>query len=243
METGTPPHFPAINLPKPLSPAYPCNLPSAVISLAESYIPDPDFLALLSQITTHTTSSSATHDTPSLQYRLLSFQAMRQYRYPLPNSIIPTRKIFSAVQQTQSEIIEELLLIGALLFLSLPHMQALPPIRSVDHGYLISRLISSANPFLHHCTLSQHPEFFLWLFFLGEIFSSTSTIPSASAREHSPLRPQLRAVLVLLNITSWGDMKMALSTMWAFEPKYDNLYQSLWEEAKMGHGIAEKSEI
>ena len=237
MEIGAIPRFPAINLPEPLSPPYPYNLPPAVVSIAETYTLDPDLLALLSEITTHTTSSPATHDTPSLQYRLLSLYSTRQYQLPLFSSIILTKTFCSQVQQAQSEIVQELLLIGALLFLSLPHMRALPPMRPVDYGYLLSRLTSFTTPLFNHHTLLQHSDFLLWLSFLGEVFSSTSVSLSTCAREPSPFRLQLRALSAMLGIASWEEMKMALGTMWPIEPRHEKPYRCLWEEAVSDHEI------
>jgi hypothetical protein len=237
MEVGTVPRFPAINLPKPLSPPYPCDLPPAVVSLAETYTFDLDFLALLSEITTHTTSSPATHDTLSLQYRLLSLYSTRQYQHSLPSSIILTKPFRGQAQQAQSEIVQELLFIGALLFLSLPHIPALPPIRPVDYGYLLSRLTYFASPLFNHHTMLQHPDFLLWLSFLGEVFSSTSISFSMCARERPPFRLQLRAVSNMLKIASWEETKIALGTMWAIKPRHEKPYQRLWEEAVIDNEI------
>jgi hypothetical protein len=237
LETGTIPHFPTITPLEPLFPPYSCDLPPAVVSLAETYTLDPDFRALLSEISTQTTSLPATHDTPSLQYRLLSLYFARQYQHPLPSSIILTKTSCSQLQQPQSEIIQELLFIGALLYLSLPHMRALPPIRPVDYGYLLSRLNFFASPLFNRHTLLQHPDFLLWLFFLGEVFSSISVSLSTCARERSPFRLQLRAVSAMLEIASWEEMKIALSTMWAIEPRHEKPYRCLWEEAVFDHEI------
>lgn len=234
---GAVPHFPAFNLRRPLCPPYPCDLPPTLVSLAETYTLDPEFLALLSEITTHTTSSPATYDAPSLQYRLLSLYSTRQYQHPFSSSIILTKKSCSQVQQAQSEIVQELLLIGVLLFLSLPHMRALPPIRPVDYGYLLSRLTSFTSPVFNHHTLLQHPDFLLWLSFLGEVFSSTSMSLSTCTRERSLFRLQLRAVSDMLEIVSWEEMKIALGTMWAIEPRYEKPYRCLWEEAVIDHEI------
>jgi hypothetical protein len=242
MGIGAIPQFPAINLLKPLSPTYLCNLPPAVVSLAETYTLDPDFLALLAEITTHTTSSPATHDIPSLQYRLLSLFSTRQYNYPPPSSIVLTKTFCSQLQQAQSEIVQELLLIGALLFLSLPHMRAILRICPVDYGYLLSRLNSFASPlFNHRHTLLQHPHFLLWLSFLWEVFSSTSVSLSTCARERSPFRLQLRAVSAMLEIGSWDEMNMALGAMWAIEPRHEKPYRCLWEAAVFDHEICYKT--
>jgi hypothetical protein len=181
MEIGATPRFPAVYLPKPLLPPSWSHLPPAVSSLAETYALKLELLALLSEITTHTISSPATQETPSLQYRILSLYSTRQYQHPVLSAIILARPFRSQVPQAQSEIVQELLLIGALLFLSLPHMRALLPLRSVDYGYLISRLSSFASPLFTHDTLPQHADFLLWLLFLGEVASSTSSTFSTCA--------------------------------------------------------------
>jgi hypothetical protein len=137
----------------------------------------------------------------------------------------------------QSEIVQELLLIGALLFFSLPHILALPLIRPVNYNYLLSRLTSFASPLFNRHTLLQHPEFLLWLSFLGEFFSSTSTSLSTCSLERSPFRLQLRAVSAILKIASWEEMKMALGRMWAIEPRHEKPYRCLWEEAVIDYEI------
>jgi hypothetical protein len=230
IEIGAAPRFPAVDLPKPLFPPSWCNLPPAVSSLAETYTLEPDFLALLSAVTTYTTSTTATQDAPSLQYRLVSLCSMRQYQRPIPSAIILAGPFHSQVRQAQSQIVQELLLIGALLFLSLPHMRTLLPLRPVDYGYLISRLNSFASPLCAHDTLLQHADFLLWLFFLGEVFSSTSMSFSACARVRSPFRMQLRAVSAILDIASWEEMSIALGKMWFIEPRHAELYQCLCED-------------
>jgi hypothetical protein len=225
------PHFAATNLPKPLSPLYPYHLPPAVVSLAETYTLSPDLLALLSEITAHTTSSLVTHETANLQYRFLSLLSTHPYQHPLPSSTIPTKTCCSQVHQEQSEMIQELFLIGGVLFLSLPHMCALLPIRPIDYGYLLSRLTVLASSHFDSHTLRRHPEFLLWLSFLGVVFSSPSISFSTRAREPSWLLLQLRVVSAVLEITSWEEMKMALGTMWAIEQRHEMPYRCLWEEA------------
>jgi hypothetical protein len=116
-------------------------------------------------------------------------------------------------------------------------MCALPPIRPVDYGYLLSRLTAFASPLFNHDTLRQHPNLLLWLSFLGEFFFSTSNSLSTSARERSPFRMQLRAVLTLLKIASWEEMRIALGMMWPIEPRHEKLYRRLWEEAVISHEI------
>ncbi|KAH7378440.1 hypothetical protein DE146DRAFT_626528 [Phaeosphaeria sp. MPI-PUGE-AT-0046c] len=238
MEIGALPRFPAIDILKPVSSSYPYNLPPAVVSLAKSFILDHELLALLSEITTHMKSSPTSHDTLGDQYRLLSLC----YQQPLRDCLVLTKRFSSQVQQVKSKIVQEVLMIGALLFLSLPHMCALPPIRPVDYSYLLSRLDSFASPlYADHQILLQHPEFLLWLSFLGVVFSSTSVSLSAGAHERSPFRLQLRAVSIMLEITSWHDMKIALGRMWSIDPKYEKPYRCLWENAVFGHDICYES--
>lgn len=128
-------------------------------------------------------------------------------------------------------MIQELFLIGGVLFLSLPHMCALLPIRPIDYGYLLSRLTVLASSHFDSHTLRRHPEFLLWLSFLGVVFSSPSISFSTRAREPSWLLLQLRVVSAVLEITSWEEMKMALGTMWAIEQRHEMPYRCLWEEA------------
>jgi hypothetical protein len=237
MEIGAIPHFPAVSLPKPLSPLYHCGLPPAIASLAETYTLDPDLLSLLSEITTYTTSSSATHDTLNLQYRLLSRNSTRHYQHLLPNPKFFIETFCGQGQQAQSEIVQEMLLIGAMLFLSLPHMRTLPPIRPIDYSYLLSRLSSLASPSFHNHTLLQHPQFLLWLSFLGEFFSSSSIVLSTYAGGCSPFRLQLRAFSDMLGIASWEEMNLALGMMWAIEPRHEKPYRCLWEEAVIYQGV------
>lgn len=237
MEIGAIPHFPAVSLPKPVSPLYHCDLPPAIVSLAGIYTLDPDFLALLSEITTHITSSSVTHDTLDLQYRLLSLYSRHQYHHPFANPDFFTETFCGQGQQAQSEFVQEILLIGTMLFLSLPHMRTLPPIRPIDYSYLLSRLSSFISPPFNDHALLKHPEFMLWLSFLGEIFSSSSIVLSTYARECSPFRPQLRAFSDMLGIASWEEMTMALGTIWAIEPKHEKPYRYMWEEVVIDQGM------
>lgn len=232
METGVFPHFPAVNLPKPLSPLDPRALPPAVLSLSKNFTLDPELLTLLSEIETHTTSSPATQDTPSLQYRLLSLYATRHYLHPLRNATVVSETACNRVQHTQSAIVQEVLFIGALLFLSLPQISSLAPFRPVDYSCLLNRLTFLTNLLFNtHETLGQHPEFLLWISFLGKIFSCTSISLSAHAlSDSSPFLQQLRAVSATLEIASWENVEVALKTMWwAIEPRHEDLYQCLWE--------------
>lgn len=227
MEIGAVPQFPATNLATPLLPFHLRNLPPAIVSLTEIYTFDPDLLALLSEIATHTTSSSATDDTSSLQYRLLSLRSAHQHHHLSFSFSILTNPCCSQVREAQSEIIQETLLIGAVLFLSLPHTQTLPPIRSIDYGYLLSCLNSLTNPLFNRQTSLQHPEFLLWLSFLGEIFFSSSSPLPTCVRERSPFRQQLKIASTMLNIFSQEEMMTALSAMWAIEPRHGKLYRRL----------------
>jgi hypothetical protein len=120
-------------------------------------------------------------------------------------------------------------------------MCALPPIRPVDYGYLLSRLTAFASPLFNHDTLREHPHLLLWLSFLGEFFFSTSNLLSTSARERSPFSMQLRAVLTLLKIASWEEMRIALGMMWPIEPRHEKPYRRLWEEAVISHEYATMS--
>ncbi|PVI00752.1 hypothetical protein DM02DRAFT_642235 [Periconia macrospinosa] len=172
MEIGAVPHFPTTNLPKP---------------------------SLLSEIPMQHTFSPATHDIPNLQYRLLYLYSKHQSHNSLTSSVIPTTLFCSQAQQMLSEIIQELLLIGTLLFISVPHMCALPPIRPVDYGYLLSRLNSLATPLFNDPTLLRHSHFLLWLSFLGEFCFDFAL--------------HLRTVSAMLKIASWEEMKMALDSM------------------------------
>ncbi|KAH5865662.1 hypothetical protein HBI92_115920 [Parastagonospora nodorum] len=243
MEIGAIPHFPAVSLPKPLCPPYHCDLPPAIASLAEIYTLDPDFLALLSEITTHAAYSSATHDTLNLQYRLLSLYSTRQYQHLLPDPNFFTGTFYGQGQEAQSDIVQEILLIGAMLFLSLPHMRTLPPIRPIDYSYLLSRLNSFLSPSFNNHTLLLHREFLLWLSFLGEVFSSSSIALSIYARGCSPFGIQMRAFSDMLGIISWEEMNMALGMMWAIQPRHEKPYRCLWEEAVIDQEYATRSSI
>lgn len=195
-------------------------------------------MGLLSEIATHITSSPATDDTPSLQYRLLSLCNTRPYQHSHGDCLILTKTFRNHAQQAKSEIIQELLLISTLLFLSLPHLCAVPPIRPVNYTYLLSRLDSSAGLILvDHDTLLQQPEFLLWLLFLGDVLFSTPVSLSAGTWERSPFRGPMIAVSAILNITSWDEMKVAMGMMWAIDPKYEKPYRRLWEDAVVGHAI------
>lgn len=237
MEFGISPHFPIANLQKPLLPSYLLNLPPAIFSLVENYTLDPDLTALLSEITTHTSSLPATLDNHNLQYRLLSLRSAHQHHYLSSSFSILNTPFCSQDQQAQSKIVQELLITGAVLFLSLPHTRALPPIRSVDYEHLLNCLSSLINPLFKDQTLLRHPEFLLWLSFLGEIFSSTSSPLFTCTRERSPFWLLLRTSSTMLRILSWEDMMTALSAMWAFEPRHDKSYRRLWEGVVTGHEI------
>lgn len=230
MEIGAIPRFSTIHLPKPLSPPRQCDSPQAVVSLATTFSLDSDLLALLYELNTHTTSSPAVHEAPSLQYRLLSLYSTRQCQLPLRNAPIAGEVFSNQTSQSQSEIAQELLLIGALLFLSLPHNLELPPIRPVDYSLLLSRLDTfSAGLYSDHHILLRHPEFLLWLCFLGENFSASST--SMRVREHTSFRQRLRAISTLLDISSWEDVQKTMGMMWAINPMYEGPYRRLWEDA------------
>jgi hypothetical protein len=232
MEIGAVPRFYSITFPKPLSPSYSCHLPPIVVSLSETYILDADLLILLSEMTTHATCFPAVDNAPSLQYRLLSLYTTHQDQFLLRNSLTTGQVFCNQTHQVKSEVVQDLLLIGALLFLSLAHNLELPPIRPVDYGLLLSRLETVSNPlYSDHQTLLHHPEFLLWLCFLGEICSALSISASTRAREHAPSYQQLRAISTLLDISTWKDMQMALDLMWAIDPTYEEPYRRLWEDA------------
>lgn len=112
-------------------------------------------LNLLGEIPAYIASQTANGETPSLHYRLLSFYFETQHAN---TDSSPLRGRFHCHSpRKQRQIIEESLLVGALLYLSLPHLPTvLPSVRPVNYEYLLSRLEACTGLLFDYDTVPQH---------------------------------------------------------------------------------------
>lgn len=212
--------FPSLpsKAPRPHS-AYPILLHN-VTTLAKVYKINQGLLNLLGEISAYITSQTANIETPSLHYRLLSFYSETQQ---VSIDISPLNGRFHSHSPLErQQIIEESLLIGALLYISLPHLRTvLPSVRPINYEYLLSRLdVCKGLLFdFDYNTVPQHAILLLWLSFLGEIFSSS---PCAARYRFNA---RLRALTAEMSISTWEDMTSALDALWWIEPVYDEFYR------------------
>ena len=230
VENGAKPHFPIVNLQSPMSSLCIPDLPPNVTTLVEVYTINKGLLNLLGKVSAYAVPQTTDLEIPSLYYRLLSFYFETE-NVNIDSS--PLKQRFqSHPPRKQQHIIEESLLVGALLYLSLPHLRTvLPAVRPINYEYLLGRLEACTGLLFDSDTAPQHSILLLWLSFLGEIFSSS---PCAARYK---FRPRLRAAMADLSIRTWEDMTLTLRALWWIEPMYDEPYRQIWEEICMDPNI------